>query len=76
MATTWQVYPYLNPHSKNTELCFILVHVFVEYLATGVHICFSFQEMEAKKKQEAEKRLSDKRGGREPTNSAIVAVER
>ena len=34
------------------------------------------QEIEAKKKQEAEKRLADKRGGREPTHSAIVAVER
>jgi hypothetical protein len=76
VATTWQVYLYLNPHSKDTELCFIAVRVFFKYLASGVHVCFSFQEMEAKKKQEAEKRLSDKRGGREPTNSAIVAVER
>ncbi len=32
--------------------------------------------MEAKKKQEAEKRLADKRGGREASNSAIVPLER
>jgi|LakMenEpi03Aug12_release.lakeMendotaPanAssembly.Ray.scaffolds.fasta_scaffold1316525_1 hypothetical protein len=37
---------------------------------------FLLQEMEAKKKQEAEKRLADKRGGREASNSAIVPLER